>query len=741
MAATPGPGGGAQINNTSTNKSTPSSKTAFKEVSSLITKFSRKDTESGQWRATPKPASKMSTENPTAPEQPQPQPRVTTEDQPQVPPTAGAESNPEGPGAVQGAEGGENTNAAETAVVSYATMVDRTNLDTDYKLTLWFRKNATVPSTTLSIKQKGKLLNRLGIPRGKCRIFNESRRDRIVLTVAGSVPSNSLNLTQSLEIKPGLWSKPIAPIVKEKMVNLFWTTEKTEYQDIVWTLEHFGVITGNVEYQVYRVSPGADEDEKMMDGVMSMDRQVKMKIKRNIPSIILVGNERVNIRYDGQAKSCSRCLMRLHVCPAKGDARLCQNLWERRDEPGDGPHKRAKERGNLITMMRDELAGSSNWGGDGSGMSSSMEGYADHVDICNLPEEVKAEQLLDHLKKKGVTLRIGQLSQDEVNKTKWRVHELLPQEVQCIMMLVHKSEIGTNGRKIECYPVISSTPENAGRQQPFVPSRDNTGVDGEGDPDAGMPRRNLADELNDLGEGKEVSPNLTEHALKGANNDDKIANNLSKGSGTDTSSDTSSVMSVQSDSDDDPVEVDEDNHTVPRPGTGTGGEPVKTGVKPKEPAKAARVVNVKNDKPKPNTPKTAKGMNSLRNLVNETKAEAERAQLEAKAKADKANASKKEDDLKEAEKAEKVAQAARRKAFKVENKWDEAVKNQAALLEITKNSSKRNADNQSPGKTDDEGWVSPKTKKTSNKARQDKKKGRREKTPEEKDLEASLFGK
>ena len=44
-------------------------------------------------------------------------------------------------------------------------------------------------------------------------------------------------------------------------------------------------------------------------------------------------------------------------------------------------------------------------------------------------------------------------------------------------------------------------------------------------------------------------------------------------------------------------------------------------------------------------------------------------------------------------------------------------------------------------KNDDDGWQSPRGGKNKSKAKNDKKKGKREKTPEEKDLEASLYGK
>ena len=90
-------------------------------------------------------------------------------------------------------------------------------------------------------------------------------------------------------------------------------TSDTSSRAIGFLLEHFGVLTGMVEHQVYRSKPGACEEERLMDGVLSMDRQVTMKIKRNIPSILLIEGKKINIRYEGQARSCPRCLNRLHI--------------------------------------------------------------------------------------------------------------------------------------------------------------------------------------------------------------------------------------------------------------------------------------------------------------------------------------------------------------------------------------------------------------------------------------------
>ncbi len=129
------------------------------------------------------------------------------------------------------AEQAAASGSSDTTTISttWAGLVENTTVNHDYKLTVFFRRNSDVASTNLSQAQKGRLIfKRLNVPRGKCLKCDDSKRDRIILTVSGSVPTCTLRLTQSFEAKPGLWTKPIAPVIKDKQVYLYWTSEDME---------------------------------------------------------------------------------------------------------------------------------------------------------------------------------------------------------------------------------------------------------------------------------------------------------------------------------------------------------------------------------------------------------------------------------------------------------------------------------------------------------------------------------
>ena len=187
--------------------------------------------------------------------------------------------------------------------------------------------------------------------------------------------------------------------------------------------------------------------------------------------------------------------------------------------------------------------------------------YADYVEMTNLAEELTKVQVHEFLKKKDINVTIGQLMRDPENKSKWRITELLPQEVACVMMLVNGSKVGSEGRKIECYPAMTSTPPPNKCQPWFAPSRDTSVVD----PPA---RRDLTDDLKDLVEGEEVSPDTNVHGVFDAKaNNLNIVGNANEGSQGTGSTEEVLVSDSDTDDDDDVKEVDEDDNTLPKPGS------------------------------------------------------------------------------------------------------------------------------------------------------------------------------
>ena len=437
--------------------------------------------------------------------------------------------------------GGQSSSGASAPpALSYSNAVERTSTNAPYKIEIFFRKNSTESSTSLTNEQKGKLIfKKLNVPAGKLLGLDDSQRDRIVLLIAGDVQGYQLNLAQSVQAKPGLYTKPVAPVVKPVHVKIYGTSLDTPMEQVEDMMKNFGIMTSKMEHQKYEIPQSEGEDAMMMDGVTKGDMQVWMKIRKNIPSVLLIAGRRCIIKYVGQAKHCTRCLKRYHVCPGKGWPAKCQEIFE------DQTNCQGLPRGNIGEIMNEIHRSSIP---DDSDTSTNAGIEADYVDLENIPEAMNAEQLCAFLNQNNLTLQREQLEQDEKRKTKWRVRGLLPLEVTAMKTYIHGRKLGgEKGRKVEVFPMLASTPPSNNIVARFSPDSDSTA------------RRTLQ---LDQGQGKEVSP---QSAAQGLDNTDKKTNDNDTNVNSNSSSKQtdSSVMEVSRSRE--VVEVDEDGKTVPRP--------------------------------------------------------------------------------------------------------------------------------------------------------------------------------
>ena len=62
----------------------------------------------------------------------------------------------------------------------------------------------------------------------------------------------------------------------------------------------------------------------MMSGVKTAERTLRMKIKVNIPSFIVVLGNKLKVDYPGQPKTCPRCQKYWSTCPGQGKVEKCK---------------------------------------------------------------------------------------------------------------------------------------------------------------------------------------------------------------------------------------------------------------------------------------------------------------------------------------------------------------------------------------------------------------------------------
>ena len=179
-------------------------------------------------------------------------------------------------------------------------------------------------------KDVGRLVySRLDAPPHSLLAYDDVMYRKLTVILKGSVDLGSLNLTQALEIRDGLRTKPIFPPTKEKDVHIYWAPLTLDNTKIETVLLQFGQMVGTlgnigVKNKVYHAKEDDDEVTKMMDGVTLTDRICKMVITHSIPSHILVEGIKIKIVYDGQSRTCGRCYKFWSLCPGNGKVEVCR---------------------------------------------------------------------------------------------------------------------------------------------------------------------------------------------------------------------------------------------------------------------------------------------------------------------------------------------------------------------------------------------------------------------------------
>ena len=373
---------------------------------------------------------------------------------------------------------------------SYANAAEATSTRHPYHLKISYKKSHNVSNTTLDDGQLATLVwNRLMVPEGKCLGIDTSHRDHITVIVDGSVPISSLAVQYGFEAKPGLFTRPIAPVIRQKRVAIYQVDYNTDEELITEALRPFGKVTTEVYHQTYEIKPSETNTLiRKLDGVKKADRYVWMKVVSHIPSFIMVGNKRAKVIYDGQPRQCGRCLKRLHLCPGGGKAEVCEKLHKDKDP-------RAVERANLKEFWDNAVEEAIKATQDASYDSDCIR--ADYVDCEHVPEEMTKEEIMRFLSDASISILENQL--EPKGKGKWRISGLMPDEVTCMMLLIHDRKVGPRNR-IKCCPVLTSTPRttpnnsnddggfdpNSAGSSPVLPAAPQSGSASPSDPSSPM---------------------------------------------------------------------------------------------------------------------------------------------------------------------------------------------------------------------------------------------------------------
>ena len=225
----------------------------------------------------------------------------------------------------QGDEAMEEDQLSQLESQSYANIASNVK-----KLELHLTREDKSNDYTTTYKEISDLVfKRLLLPEGKLVSVDSTPFKKIIIEVDGSVDFGELNLTQALEVRKGLKTRPLQSPDTDREVRINRAPMNMDNAEIAKVLGLFGDITSGIRH-VMLESEGAEPGswQFLMKGVKTAERTLRMKIKVNIPSYIMVLGQKLKCDYPGQPKTCPRCHRYWSTCPGSGKVDKCKKAGQ-----------------------------------------------------------------------------------------------------------------------------------------------------------------------------------------------------------------------------------------------------------------------------------------------------------------------------------------------------------------------------------------------------------------------------
>ena len=217
-------------------------------------------------------------------------------------------------------EDGEDSPMVDEERDSYADVASGT-----WELTLHLYRNDKANDFIVTPIEASRLIfNRLNVPQNGLVSFDNTPYKKLYLELKREVTPQQLNITQALEVRPGLYTRPLQAPDQDKLIRIAYAPVKMKNADIDKVIGIFAEVRRKTEHVVIKANENSCEWEKLMDGVKTSERTVIVRIIHNIPSYILVNGVKLRIDYTGQAKTCGRCHKYWSTCPGGGKMDKCK---------------------------------------------------------------------------------------------------------------------------------------------------------------------------------------------------------------------------------------------------------------------------------------------------------------------------------------------------------------------------------------------------------------------------------
>ena len=154
-----------------------------------------------------------------------------------------------------------------------------------------------IPYTLTPSELANLIYNKLGFPKfGVIKQIDLSPMKSIRVRIAGNYPFEQHLNAEAIEIRDGLRMLPMKEFKRERIVKITRVPVETPDEEVVKTLSMFGEIVEKPKFSMMEIKETElDELTKLLSQIPTSDREVKMIIRKNIPSFVKIGEKKAKI--------------------------------------------------------------------------------------------------------------------------------------------------------------------------------------------------------------------------------------------------------------------------------------------------------------------------------------------------------------------------------------------------------------------------------------------------------------
>ena len=180
-------------------------------------------------------------------------------------------------------------------------------------------------SFTLKKEELSKLLfKKMKIDPKKVVKIDTAAFRTIHVEFASDIEPETFTDLPAFEIRDGLRSKVYRPHHrKDTLVTISWLDLETPDELVSHVFSHFGTLKSNVQWCKIKQESEESEESKLLNNILSGERQVWMELVKPLPSYASIDGRKVKIYHIGQKRTCARCQKDGENCPGRENAKQC----------------------------------------------------------------------------------------------------------------------------------------------------------------------------------------------------------------------------------------------------------------------------------------------------------------------------------------------------------------------------------------------------------------------------------